>query len=81
MKKYDFIANKGDLTSQIQKNCPFLSFNDIKTLFRKKDILVNGLRQKQAVFLNGGETVSLYYQEKQPIIPVIYQDDNILIDM
>ena len=80
MKKFEFIASKGDLQNQITKNCTFLSYNDIKTIFRKKDVIINGLRTKQTVFLSGNEIVTIYYQEKKtPNVPIIYEDDNILI--
>lgn len=80
MKKFEFPAERGELLSQIKTNCPFLSFNDIKTIFRKKDVLINGLRTKQTVFLDGNETVTIFYKEKtSPNIPIIYEDENILI--
>ena len=80
MEKFEFIASKGDLQNQITKNCSFLSFNDIKKIFRKKDVLINGLRTKQTVFLNGNENITIYYQKKKaPVVPIIYEDDNILV--
>lgn len=80
MQKFEFIANKGDLLTEIKSNCAFLSYNDIKMAMRKKDVLVNGLRQKQTVFLNGGENVVIYYnQKKSTPVPIIYEDENIII--
>lgn len=79
MKK-SFIAKKGDLIEQIKLQLANYNYNQIKTLFRKKDVKINGLRVKQTVFLNGGELVELFLpQEKQKEIPVIFEDENIII--
>ena len=79
MKK-SFIAKKGDLIEQIKLQLANYNYNQIKTLFRKKDVKINGLRVKQTVFLNGGELVELFLpQEKQKEIPIIFEDENIII--
>lgn len=80
MEKYSFVATQGDLVKQIIQNYPQFNFNQIKSILRKKDVKVNGLKIKQTVFLNGGENVEFFCNNAtQKQIPVVYEDANIVV--
>lgn len=69
----------------IMGKCDYLSFPLLSKAFRKRDVKVNGIRIKENYVLSAGDRVELYlpdeaFKESKNInIPVIYEDDNILI--
>ena len=63
------------LSDFLYKNC-FFSFDFVKQLLRNKDIKVNGIRVKNDVNLNVGDSVFVYVKEQE--FKVLYSDDNIV---
>lgn len=69
----------------IMGKCDGLSFPLLSKAFRKRDVKVNGIRIKENYVLSAGDRVELYLpdevfrESENIIIPVIYEDDNILI--
>ena len=54
-----------------------LNFVEIKKILRKGDVKVNNKKVKENIFLNGGDYVVCYIEERK--IEVIYKDENVLI--
>lgn len=77
--KIEFTATNDDLMEQVKKNLSNINYNQIKEIFRKKDVKVNGLRQSKSVFLKGGEKVEVFYTIKDKTVNVVYEDENILV--
>ena len=78
--KYEFIAKCGELTEQIKDNLKAINYNQIKTLFRKKDIKVDGVRVSNAIFLNGGEKVEIFRPNKsKKKVETIFEDENVIV--
>lgn len=67
----------GMLSKILLKNYPTLSFAELKVLFRKKDIKINGKRVNQDVAISTGDNIVVYNKEKT--VDVIYEDVNIMI--
>lgn len=70
----------------IQKKLPQLPFPLLQKTFRKRDVKVNGIRVKQNHIIFAGDKVELYLPdnvlEPRPedlVIPIIYEDQNIVI--
>ena len=63
---------------------PQISYSHLRSLFRKKDVLVDGLRVKEDVKVNSGVVIRLYttiYTKDDYVynVETIYEDDNIFI--
>ena len=75
--------NNKKLDMFLLKNFDGLSLNTFHKALRKKDILVNGIRVKDNIFLNAGDNVNIYitdnYLFKQINLNIVYEDENILI--
>ncbi len=58
-----------------------VSFGSAQKMLRRGDIKVNGKRTKENVDIRAGDTVSVYVgtQKSLPKVPVIYEDENILV--
>lgn len=69
--------NSGNLSKILLKEYPALTYAELKVLFRKKDIKVNGKRVNEDVKLTGGEDIVVYNREKK--LNVVYEDNNICI--
>lgn len=83
MQKIEFsVKNEIELTKAIINELPFLSRFDVKNILNNKDIKLNNVRIKENTMLKSGDTVTVYYQEKQNVqdwFSIVYQDENILI--
>ena len=54
----------GSLIKIVLKNYPLLSYGEVQSLLRKKDIKVNGARVHADVKLYGGEQLEIYSKPK-----------------
>lgn len=69
--------DKGNLSKILLKEYPMLSYSELKVLFRKKDIKINGKRVNSDVKLVGGEEIIVYNKDKE--LKVVYEDNNVYI--
>lgn len=67
----------GILSKILLKEYPAITYSELKTLFRKKDIKINGKRINEDVVLNGGEEIIVYNKEKS--VKILYEDSNVII--
>lgn len=78
-----FIVNeKKKVTKLINNLYPFLNQVQIKMLYEKKDIKVNGKRIKENVEVNVGDKIEVFFDfEKHinAIAKVVFSDENVLI--
>lgn len=81
MKKIEFLATQNQsVFEQILSNQPQLNFSVLKTILRKKDIKINGKKITQNVDVCVGDTITFYLpQTDKKQVPVVFEDDNILI--
>ena len=70
-------TENGFLSKILLREFPALSYSELKVIFRKKDIKIDGKRINSDIRLNGGEEIIVYNKDKE--IKVIYEDDNIVI--
>lgn len=70
-------TEKGFLSKILLREFPALSYSELKVIFRKKDIKVNGKRVNSDISLSGGEDIIVYNKDKE--IKVVFEDDNIAI--
>ena len=68
-------TENGFLSKILLREFPALSYSELKVIFRKKDIKIDGKRINSDIRLNGGEEIIVYNKDKE--IKVIYEDDNI----
>lgn len=84
MKRYDLTlpenAPHGRLISHLSRTLPQVPFYALREAFQKRDVKVNGKRVgMDAMVLPGGE-ITLFVRETPAMaIPVVYQDDNLMI--
>ena len=75
--------NNKKLSSFLQANFNGLSLNTYYKALRKKDILINGIRIKENVFVHTGDNITIYitddYLFNSVNIDIVYEDDNILV--
>ncbi len=75
-----FKSNKnGKLSSIILKSFDQFSYDEIKTILRKKDIKVNGKRVGEDVSVLIGDEIQVFYKNRDKEIDIIYEDDNIIV--
>lgn len=85
-----FVAGKKDHGKRVdrflQKELPDVPFSLLMKTFRKRDVKVNGNRVKENHILSEGDRIDLYLSDEIlesrrtiPDIPVVYEDENILI--
>lgn len=67
----------GSLSKIILKKYPTITFGELKILFRKKDVKVDGKRINADIKLIGGEEILVYNKEKN--IKTLYEDDNLIV--
>ncbi len=81
MEKFEYQnKEKTNLITSLQRNVSGLNFSMIKKMLSKKDVIVDGKRQKQDVELEGGEQVVCYYAPiNQVFFQTVYEDENVLI--
>lgn len=75
--------NGKNLNKFVFDSFPNLSQNEFYKALRKKDIRINGVKISKNTILKTGDEISIYIVdmilEKLPDIPIIYEDENILI--
>lgn len=78
-KKYDGKY----LNRFILDSFPNLSSNQLYKALRKKDIRINGIKVSENAILHTGDEITIYIVdsilENIPTIPIIYEDENILV--
>lgn len=68
---------KGILSKILLREFPSLSYSELKVLFRKKDVKVDGKRVNTDIKLNGNEEIIVYNKDKK--VNIVYEDDNVAI--
>ena len=82
MQKIEFkVTEKKELIKAIIDELPFLSRFDVRKILNNKDVKVNGVRTKESVELKKGDSVVVFYTEKEEKewYTEVYVDENILI--
>ncbi len=89
----DDIADSKKLVRTILTQYPALTIGQVRQALRRKDIRVNGKREKADVTLHAGDEVTVYLpddvlagstdtpfkEQADPLYQVVYQDDQIII--
>ena len=74
------IKNPEKLIKALIHNIQGMSFASAQKSLRMGKIKVNNKRTKDNISLNIDDIVSVYeYKKTQPSVPILYQDDNILV--
>ncbi|MBQ8430694.1 MAG: RluA family pseudouridine synthase [Clostridia bacterium] len=81
MEKLEFKNSKVQpLFDAIMCEKPNINFSMLKTVLRKKDIKVNGIRVSDNISLNVNDIVCVFFPNKKEIkIDIVYEDDNIMV--
>lgn len=84
MKRYDLIlpqnAPHGRLINHLSRALPQVPFYALREAFQKRDVKVNGKRVGMDAMVQPGAEITVFVRETQSTaIPVVYQDDNLLI--
>ena len=79
--KLEFTSKEnGLLIKQILANYPKLNYNQLKSVLRKKDIKINNKRVSADTELFVGDKIEIFLpNQKEKQIPIIYEDENIII--
>ncbi|MBE7075341.1 MAG: RluA family pseudouridine synthase [Clostridiales bacterium] len=82
MKKIEIVAKKTDrLLKILEKQCSEVNYSAFSSALRKKDILVDGVRQKENIVVAQGSNVCAYVPDnalKKDLFEIVYEDDNVL---
>lgn len=72
-----------NLNKFILDSFPNLNQNELYKALRKKDIRINGIKVSKNTILKKGDEITIYIVdsvlENLPNIPIVYEDDNILV--
>lgn len=84
MKRYDLTlpenAPHGRLINHLSRALPQVPFYALREAFQKRDVKVNGKRVGMDAMVQPGGEIILFVQETSAMeIPVVYQDDNLMI--
>lgn len=81
MEKFEFVClHQQNVVDFLMSQKPNLSFLNVKTALRKKDVKVNGKKISQNIVINHNDLVTLYLPpKKKRNIDVVFEDENILI--
>ncbi len=75
--------NNKKLEKVVLENFPYLSANTFYKALRKKDIRINGKRIKENVSVFTNDVIKVFIADKllenKPIIPIVYEDNYILV--
>ena len=76
-----FKAGAGEKVSKsILNKFPDVSYNEVKKIIRNRDVKVNGKRVGEDIKINEGDEIVFYHPEhKDKIIPIVYEDENIVV--
>ena len=72
------ISNKKQKLSRCLDIQEGITYNQVKTLLKNKDIKINGERVKEDCIVNQGDEIIAYIVKKEKSIKTLYQDDNIV---
>ena len=80
MEKLKFINNETQkVFDSILSERPTLNYSILKTVLRKKDIKVNGVRIKENELVKTGDIVEIFLSKrKDKTINVVFEDENVL---
>lgn len=83
MKKIQIVAKKADrLLKVLQKQCPEVVYSAFSVALRQKDVLLNGVRIKENVYISEGDQVCVFVPDsaiKQNMFSIEYEDQNVII--
>ena len=61
-------------------NVQGMSFASAQKLLRLGKVKVNGIKAKENILINNGDQIEIFeFKKSKPTIPIIYEDDNIVI--
>ena len=70
----------GRILKVLSAMLPQSSFGELSSALRKKDVLVNGARVKENVAVSLGDELVIFLPDAKEVeIPVVYEDDDIVI--
>ncbi len=82
MNKKEFsVKQETKLSKAIINELPFFDYAKARALIKNKDARVNGVRVKEDIVLNGGDVVTVFYEQKQVSkhYNLVYSDDNVIV--
>jgi len=74
IKKY----NNLKILKIISLTHPEIPYPTLQKLLRKKDIKVNGKRISENINVFAGDTIDIYFKEKEETLNILYEDENII---
>lgn len=84
MLEFVYTGKSTTLTKAVTSRYPSLNYSHLRSLLRKKDVMVNGVRIKEDVEVLSGATIRLYTTihtsaDYDYRVGTVYEDDNIFI--
>lgn len=81
MKKITFTANRAEkLLKSLEKNVESASYSAFSAALRKKDIAVNGIKQRENSDVVPGDEITIFLPDSafRPNFTIFYEDENVL---
>ena len=81
MKKITFTANRAEkLLKSLEKNVESASYSAFSAALRKKDIAVNGIKQRENSDVVPGDEITIFLPDSafHPNFTIFYEDENVL---
>lgn len=81
MKKITFTANRAEkLLKSLEKNVEGASYSAFSAALRKKDIAVNGIKQRENSDVVPGDEITIFLPDSafRPNFTIFYEDENVL---
>lgn len=84
MKRYDLTlpenAPRGRLIKHLSRALPQVPFYALREAFQRRDVKVNGKRVGMDAMVQAGADIAVFVRETpSAVIPVVYQDDNLMV--
>lgn len=81
MKKITFTANRAEkLLKSLEKNVESASYSAFSAALRKKDVAVNGIKQRENSDVVPGDEITIFLPDSafRPNFTIFYEDENVL---
>ena len=81
MKKITFTANRAEkLLKSLEKNVEGASYSAFSAALRKKDVAVNGIKQRENSDVVPGDEITIFLPDSafRPNFTIFYEDENVL---
>lgn len=82
MKKITFTANRAEkLLKSLEKNVEGASYSAFSAALRKKDVAVNGIKQRENSDVVPGDEITIFLPDSafRPNFTIFYEDENVLL--